>query len=260
MKPTDLNRCLPRRNVSPSTGVKIGVVTDVHYGDYEVMGHMRKFVEDMNTRFFPDFVVELGDLVGHSAGEKELAEINAEYAKCHAPRYYVIGNHDLSRLSRWAFKKVVGIDYNWTFTTVGFLHVIFLDCAWGQWNDRSSGPFGHIPREELEWLEGHLRTLPEDQPIIAFSHFPIRVFADREWAQCMMDNEDELMGLFNGYNLLATFSGHISPGGYKEVDGVHHFCLRKMWEFGSYSKITITPDRLEIEGENGQMSFSLPLA
>ena len=38
--------------------VKIGIVTDVHYGDSDSIDHMKHFVEDMNTRFLPDFVVE----------------------------------------------------------------------------------------------------------------------------------------------------------------------------------------------------------
>ena len=242
--------------------VKIGVVTDVHHGDSDMLDPMKEFVNDMNNKFFPDFVVELGDFIGYPATEEDLAKINAEYAKCNAPHYYVIGNHDVSRLSRVAFKKTVGIDYDWTSATVGFLHVIFLDCAWGRWNDRTSGPLGHIPRDELEWLRSHLKGLPENQPIIVFSHVPIRVFADKEWAQCVIDNEDELMSVFDGYNLIATFSGHCGMGGYRKVDGVHHISLCGMRESlpePTYARITITPYRLKIDGGGSQMDFSLSL-
>ena len=56
-----------------------------------------------------------------------------------------MGNHDVIIVSRSRFKEIVGIDYDWTSTTVDFLHIVFLDGAWGKWGpDRGASPSGHI--------------------------------------------------------------------------------------------------------------------
>jgi len=73
------------------------------------------------------------------------------------------------------------------------------------------------------------------------------------------------MSILDGYNLIATFGGHHHYGGYKQVNGVHHICLYSMgWWIpekitGSYAKITITPDRLIVDGEGSQMDYRLSL-
>jgi len=240
--------------------VKIGAVADFHQEPLDFTKEIRYFVDDMNNRFFPNFVVVLGDLVGGKAYGRGLRKIASEFAKCYAPCYYVIGNHDLETTTRPEFKKRVGIDYDWTSITVDFLHVIFLDSSWGP-RGPSGGPTGHIPQEELEWLKEDLSKISSHQPIVVFSHFPIRVGESR------IDNEDTLMNIFKDYNLIATFSGHCHPGAYQKgsSDGIHHFILHRMGHWvpgninGSYAKITISPNLIKIKGECLQMSTEVPV-
>jgi len=220
--------------------VRIGAITDVHHGpENDMRGYMRKFVHDMNNNFLPDLVVELGDFCDPG----ELKNINDEFSKSKAPRYYVMGNHDVTEIGRAEFKRKVGIDYDWTSVNIGFLHIIFLDGTWGE-------SHAHIPREELEWLERDLGDIPETQPIIVFCHYPIR-FYEHFAISGGLDNEDELMSIFDGYNLIATFGGHYPYyRGYAEVNGVYHIALCKMR--ASYVKITVTPTKLEVdEGDAG---------
>ena len=184
---------------------------------------------------------------------------------CIRDSYYVMGNHDVASVSRSRFKEIVGIDYDWTSTTVGFLHIVFLDGAWGKWGpDRGAGPSGRIPQEEIDWLKRDLKNLPKDQLLVAFCHYPIR-YPNVFTGDGELDNEDELMSILDGHNLIATFGGHHHYGGYKQVNGVHHICLYSMgWWIpekitGSYAKITITPDRLIVDGEGSQMDYRLSL-
>jgi len=235
--------------------VKIGVVTDVHHNSIknDMKKQMEKFVNAMNNHFSPDLVVELGDFCDHG----ELEEIDAIYSKCDAPRYYVMGNHDIPEIGRSEFKKTVGISYDWTSITVKFLHIVFLDATWGNIIPPGRCPTGHIPKEELEWLEEDLINLPRDQPIVAFCHYPIRLY--RIFGiKGGIDNEEELMSVFDGYNLVATFGGHYPGyGGYREINGVHHFALCNMR--AGYTEITITPYSLEINEEGPSIHFFLPL-
>ena len=239
--------------------VKIGAVTDIHQGPLDVRRWLEVFVNDMNSEFKPDFVVELGDFIGcKERAEVELRRINEVYARCITPRYYVIGNHDLEALTREEFKEIVGIDYSWKSINVKFLHVIFLDGAWGP-DTNSGGPTGHIPSEELNWLQEDLERVPTNKPIIVFCHYPIGIF--REMPR--IDNEEELLEVFRGHNLIATFSGDAHYGGYRELQGVHNICLHSMgwWEWdkitGSYAKIIVTLKKVIVYGEGAQPSYFL---
>ncbi|RLE73930.1 MAG: hypothetical protein DRJ56_08375 [Thermoprotei archaeon] len=239
--------------------VKIGVVADVHQGPLDVRRWLRAFVDDMNEGFRPDFVVELGDFIGCGEGaEAELRRIDEVYSQCEAPRYYVVGNHDLQGLTREQFMRVVGVESTWSSFDVGFLHVVLLDGAWGPDTD-SGGPTGHIPSEELDWLQEDLEQVPPGRPIVAFCHYPIKLFRDEP----RIDNEDELWEVFRGHNLIATFSGDAHYGGYREVEGVHNVCLHSMgwWELdkitGSYAKIIVEPGRLVVQGVGAQPSYYL---
>ena len=239
--------------------VKIGVVTDVHQGPLDIRKWLDIFVKDMNNNFKPDFVVELGDFIGSRENSREeLMKINKVYTQCKAPKYYVLGNHDLESLSREQFKKILGIDYTWKSINVKFLHVIFLDAAWGP-DTNSGGPTGHIPGEELEWLQRELEKISIRKPIIVFCHYPIGIFRDAP----RIDNEDELLEIFRGYNLIATFSGDAHYGGYREMNGIHNICLHSMgwWELdkitGSYAKIIIGLGKIIVYGENAQPSYFL---
>lgn len=240
--------------------VKIGVIADIHQEPLDFTEEMRCFVDDMNNRFFPDFVVACGDLVGGKAYGKGLRKVASKFARCNAPHYYIIGNHDLETTTRSDFKNRVGMDYDWKSINMNFLHVIFLDSSWGP-RGPSGGPSGHIPPEELEWLEQDLNKVSSRQPIVIFTHFPIRVGADR------IDNENALMDIFKDYNLIATFSGHFHLGAYQKSDpnGIHHFVLHRMGHWvtgntnGSYAKIVITPDKIDIKGEVLQISAALPI-
>lgn len=240
--------------------VKIGAVTDVHQSPREDMrGHMRRFVDDMNNNFLPDLVVELGDFidggkVDERVEEEELRKINEVYAQCKAPRYYVMGNHDLVNVSRSRFKEIVGIDYNWTSITVDFIHIIFLDGVGGL-EYTTPSLLGHIPEEELDWLRKDLEKIPADQPIIVFCHYPIRLYRFFG-VRGGLNNEEELMRTFEGYNLIATFGGHYPGlGGYKEFRGVHHISLSNIR--ASYAKITITPTEIRVDEDDARIHLML---
>ena len=241
--------------------VKIGAVTDVHQGPLDVRKWLKVFVEDMNEEFKPDFVIELGDFIGTRENPKEeLRRINEVYVQCKAPKYYILGNHDLEILTREEFKKIVGIDYTWKSIDVKFLHVILLDGAWGP-DINSGGPTGHIPSEELDWLQEDLARIPMSKPIVVFCHYPIGIFRDIP----RIDNEEELLEVFKGYNLIATFSGDAHYGGYREINGIHNICLHSMgwWEWdkitGSYAKLVITLEKILVYGEGAQPSYFLKI-
>src|SRR5687768_2631816 len=88
-----------------SGGVRVGLVTDLHYADKPPAGtrHYRESLAKLAeaaaqfAKHTPAFVVELGDLIDAAdsvdAEQAYLKRIDKEFAAVSEARHYVLGNH-----------------------------------------------------------------------------------------------------------------------------------------------------------------------
>ena len=267
--------------------VRFGAVTDVHHADKgkDLTEYMERFVLDMNRNFHPDFVIELGDFYGGASATKEdLRRIDGIFKRSKAPKYYVFGNVDSwSDGGKRGIKETVGIDYSWHSFDVRDFHFIILDGAWTE-EGRSISPenpgnaqlppvylrlkdgirfttpndpighVGHIPNRDLQRLKEDLAATRKKT--IIFCHYPINLgpYSHR------LDNEAEVIEIFErSWKVIAVFAGHHPRCRYREDNGIRYFTLQGMGQncrrFGSYAKVTVTKDKIIVDGEVEQASY-----
>lgn len=160
--------------------VKFGYVNDVEYGDFDSVGdehykdsdeRLVDFVEEMNTNYQPDFVISNSDYVqGHTseaATISDLQYLESIFGELTMPRYYALGNHELSHLSKAQFIEHTAMEEEYYSFDVNGWHFVVLDYTYNP----NGTPYDHnnfnwteaiIPQAQLDWLEDDLSqtTLP----------------------------------------------------------------------------------------------------
>ncbi|AVX31344.1 Outer membrane protein assembly factor BamB [Carboxydocella thermautotrophica] len=185
--------------LDPAADLTFAVITDSHVGFSTGLARTRLAVTELNQNPVAlDFVIHMGDMT-----EKGLAwEINAyrqAVSPLKVPLYNALGNHD-SRWSDqtkpvWARLFGQGGKSYYSFDYKGY-HFIILDSA------IPGATHGHIDGPQLSWLQADLARLAPGTPVLVFSHHPL-AFSNR-----FIDNEDQVLEILQGYNVLAYFAGH----------------------------------------------------
>lgn len=99
IKRTEYN-ILTEKNIHKE-GYKIGLISDIHFGNSLNNEKMEKQVEKLNSENF-DILVLAGDIVDESSSLEEVKDIFKILGKVKTKSgiYYVYGNHDMSNYSR----------------------------------------------------------------------------------------------------------------------------------------------------------------
>jgi hypothetical protein len=254
-----------------SQGVRVGLVTDLHYADKPPAG-TRHYRETLNkfaeaARQFehdkPAFVVELGDFIDAADSVNTelqyLRTINREFSALSSDRHYVLGNHCVDTLTKDEFLGAVGQHQSYGSFDRGGIHFVFLDACF-----RSDGqPYGrknfewtdaNIPPAELEWLTADLQAT--SKPVVVFAHQRLDVSTNHG----VKNNAQVRSILESAGNVLAVFQGHSHQNDLTEIGGVHYCTLVAMVEgtgsdSSGYARLDITPDgTLELTGFRQQHS------
>jgi len=194
------------------------VISDLHYAEnpqvfsqalrdrsmkYDVDHIMKKLVEELKN-LKPSFVMCLGD-IGASIRdtEEELAIAQLRRVKQYLDEigsdvFYAVGNHEVNSKTdkpTKVYEEVLGPRY-YSFNRCG-IHFIVLDV--------------HLVKEgklqysiddiQLKWLQENLGFVPDDRPIVVFSHEPVC-----DWADTI--NNITLKNLLIDYGITAHISGH----------------------------------------------------
>ncbi|MDH4330674.1 MAG: metallophosphoesterase [Candidatus Moranbacteria bacterium] len=250
--------------------LKFGFVTDAHsYSksiknkEKEILGYevnwrasepMTAFVERMNKKFNPDFVIENGDFIKSSERAKEeFLELEEIFSQVDSPEYHVLGNHELRDMRKQDWLDLVGYEKPYYYFDVKNYRMIVLDgnaipagtfigekeddISEGGFSDQSAiqerdediNPSleyypGYVMNEQMEWLKGVLQE-SSDKKILVFVHQPPIPFSEVKGAGNFIFNKEELRSVFEKYGVVAVFSGHIEELCHQEINGVKYFVI-----------------------------------
>lgn len=225
--------------------LRFGLVTDSHYADIDTRGtrYYRESISKMAectgrlNREQVDFIMHLGDFKNGAPDNnlEHLALFESVYATFRGPRYHVLGNHDMDRLSKPLVQSVItnsGIARSRTWYS--FVHsgvrLVVLDANFRtDATPYDSGNFDwtdtFIPDNQLQWLSEELRASAE--PVIVFVH---QLLDGDGQAHDVKNAAEVRQVLGSDGRVLAVFQGHQHSGQYNRIDGIHYVTLQAMVE------------------------------
>jgi predicted phosphodiesterase len=242
----------------PKKGVRVGLVTDLHYADKPAAGsrYYRETLDKLAEaaeRFKKDepaFVVELGDFIDAADSVetelKYLKRIDKEFAALAKDRHYVLGNHCVDTLTKREFLDAVGQKEAHHSFDRGGAHFVVLDACFksdGKPYERKNFKWtdANIPADQIDWLKEDLKAT--EKPVIVFAHQRLDVANDYG-----VKNAADVRKVLEGSKKVrAVFQGHNHKNDYKEIGGVHYCTLVAMIEGSGaensgYSLLDVGPD------------------
>ncbi len=254
-----------------SAGLKVGLVTDLHYAD-KAPGGTRMYRETPDKlaeaaerfqREKPDFIVELGDLIDAadsvSAELDYLKRINRDFAHACPQRHYVLGNHCVYTLTKQEFLDEVERDESYYSFDCGDFHFVVLDacfCGNGEPYGRKNFHWtdANVPASELDWLQDDLKQT--GKPTIVFAHQRLDVSNSHGVKNALQVRKT----LEESGRVLAVFQGHSHQNDYREIGGIHYTTLVAMVEGSgaennAYSTMELRPGEIRITGFRKQQSY-----
>lgn len=260
-------------NVPLPPALRVGIVTDLHYADKdsvnqrfyrqseEKLAAAVQFFADQNV----DFVVELGDLIDSAdtleAEKGFLRRIDRTFSQVKSDRYYVLGNHCVTALTKNEFLGDIGQrESHFAFQRAGF-HFVILDACF-----RSDGePYGRmnfdwtdsaLPSEQIRWLEAELASA--DDPVIVFIHQRL----DDAGRYSVKNAPLVRQVLERSKRVRVVLQGHSHQNDHQLIEGIHYCTLRAMvegegLENNAYAVLSLHGDsRVTLEGFQQQTSYA----
>lgn len=246
-----------------------GIVGDIHYADKDMrisryyrdsIAKLEQCVATFNERRL-SFVVMLGDFIDKAPDQatelKYLKTIRQVWAQFRGDKHFVLGNHDLARLSKAEYLDncgaVVSQSY-YSFDADGY-HFVILDAGFTktgtaydagnfQWKD------ANIPAAQQEWLRQDLQNAGTKKTIV-FVHQNLH---EASSIYGVKNAKAVRRILENAGNVLAVLQGHDHQGAYVKINGIHYFTLKALVDGAtlknnSYAIVTIAPNgRLSLRG------------
>lgn len=201
------------------------VISDIHLGPegYSDRGDLRKlakhskelvndFVNTMNNKVHPSFVVQLGDVIEDdtpASDKKNYRDILELLSKLGCPLYNVVGNHDIKNLSEREIMELTGQDtLYYAFNGHGY-HFITL------FSKRDEGGNITVSEPQVQWLAQDL--IKTDLGVIVFIHHSL---ADQDltgnyWFEglpqhCLITNRQIIRKILeNSGQVKAVINGHL---------------------------------------------------
>lgn len=211
--------------------IKFAHVSDTHIGSNNADMDLRRTVQDINNDPTLQFVVISGDITEFGA-DKEIKLAKQILDSLNKPWYIVPGNHDgnWSESGANIFKQVFGSE---TFKFKAGKYV-FLGTACGP--NMRMGP-GQIPRENIEWLDSVLKTIPDNTPVIFVNHYPM---------DAGLNNWFEALDRLKTKDIELILCGHGHSNHQLNFEGIPGVMgrsnLRAKVEYGGYNIVSIKND------------------
>ncbi len=222
--------------------MRFGYGTDLHFADRSTTRpalrqgdvKLREAIKEWNEAHV-DFAVMGGDYTDPDGGsEKEdvladLVYLESVFDELEAPRHYVMGNHDLDRLTKEEFLEHSAMEeLYYSFDHRG-IHFVILDANYSAPHDDAhyqNGEFSHldiwINPAQLNWLKRDLEAT--STPTVVFCHQRLA----RESGDFANNAADVRQIFLDTDTVTAVFSSHAHENENTVVDGVHYFCMDAM--------------------------------
>lgn len=231
--------------------LKIGIITDIHYG-FDTGGKlgskasklMQAFTRAVG-KYMPAFIVDMGDRVSSRSAESDrsyMESLQEHFNQMAAPVYHITGNHDIHFLSRAENERITGRPAeSWSLNQQGY-HFVF-------WNPHVSkdGIGLRIRDDDLIWLK---RDLAEHRlPTILFSHAPLYHDANPEAAPHgkisirfhHAESEKIRAILEESGQVRLCMNGHLHRNHHTEINGIHYIAQQSLTQ--TYKKEYRVPTR-----------------
>ena len=228
--------------------LSIGMVADLHYAPITVgnrycsesLTKLQAAVEVLRTREL-DLVICLGDVIDKSETiEAEVAcirEVTGALSALRAEKHVVLGNHDVSELSKAQFVDAWGAEASHYSFDCNGVHIVILDSNFNP--DGSSFAPGNfhwadawIGEEQLCWLDKDLASAGET-PTLVFCHANLdhRVRASGEINGHIFRDAVKVRAVLEAAgNVKAVVQGHDHGGHQAVINGIPYLILRAMVE------------------------------
>lgn len=234
--------------------MRFAAITDLHFGraapyrgvDRKLTGHAAAltaaFVDDMNRRVRPDFVVVLGDVIEDESTRADLDNYNKAVkilSGLEMPVRYVYGNHDLVNLTHGQLLAISGeTALNSSFDVDGWHLVRLHSTASFPPPDAPGTEHGlraHITPEDLAWLDHDLAAA--GRPAIVFTHFaPADLnLAGQFWFghapdEALLGNRAEVRDILESHEVVMAMNGHVHWNNRTVHNGISYITIQSLVE------------------------------
>lgn len=268
----------------------IGIFADCQYCDCETTDNryfrnsitkLTNCITEFNKTEDIDFVVGLGDLIDRNFSS--FAKVNSILEKSKKEVFQVTGNHDLLVENDFIDKVPKQLNLSktyYTFNKKGW-QFIFLDG--NEITLQSTNPKiveqakemikqltadnkpnhhdwnGGMSGQQINWLKKQLKKAEKKkQKVILFCHYPLLpIKAHSLW------NVENFLPILNKYNCVkAWINGHYHSGNYTIQNGIHYINFIGMVDTeneNAFAVVTLSNDKIEINGFGREISRSLPI-
>jgi len=263
-------------DVRTSAEFSFGIVGDIHYADKDMrinrhyrdsIAKLEQCVATFNESRLP-FAVMLGDFIDKAPDKttelEYLKTVRQAFAQFTGDKHFVLGNHDLARLSKAEYLANCGAVSPQSYYSfdAGGCHFAILDAGFTkagaaydagnfQWKD------AYIPAAQQEWLAQDLQNANAKKTMV-FVHQNLH-------------DDSSLYGVKNAKavrrileksgNVLAVLQGHDHKGAYAKINGIHYFTLKALVDGAtvknnSYAIVTMAPnERVSLRGFGREQDF-----
>jgi 3',5'-cyclic AMP phosphodiesterase CpdA len=259
--------------------LSIALVADLHYAPITVgnrycsesLTKLKAAVDVFQERHL-DLVVCLGDVIDESETiEGSLScvrDVVQALDVLPAEKHYVLGNHDVSELTKAQFLAAVGAESScYSFDCRG-VHIVILDSNFNpdgtpfapgnlEWNDAWVG------EEQICWLREDLAGAGE-RPTLVFCHANLdhRVRENGELNGHIVKDAAKVREVLEAAgNVKAVIQGHDHAGNQSTINGIPYIVLRGMVEGSglaqnAYALLSLMSDgAIQLEGFGQQSSM-----
>lgn len=198
------------KQVQARPTLRFAQVSDSHIGfsgtaNPDVVGSFSQAIDRINNLgYTPDFVIHTGDLT-HLASPDQFDQVKQMMTGLRTPHVFTVpGEHDSVDDAGQKYRSAFGAGTRgdgWYSFDIAGVHVIALV------NTLNLKKLGHLGVEQLEFVAKDVAALPNDTPIIVFSHIPLfAMYPDWGWAT---DDAAQALSYLRRFSSVTCLNGHV---------------------------------------------------